>query len=122
MPVLDLGILLSVSLETWLFITVVLLILTVLAYLIYSGILFSVQVSTSETQYGPMTFAYKTHIGPYKNVGEIFTGVSVCYQKTSSSAFTMTTPRACLQTCSGQPWVRYSPREKRNQTPGRWKR
>ena len=73
MPELDLGILLSVSLETWLFVTVVLLILTVLAYLIYSGILFSVQVSTSETQYGPMTFAYKTHIGPYKNVGEIFT-------------------------------------------------
>ena len=70
---LDIAAVLSVPLETWLLVTIVLLLLTVLTYLVYSGLLFSVKVSTSETQYGPMTFAYKTHIGPYKNVGEIFT-------------------------------------------------
>jgi len=70
---MDFDTLLSVPLETWLLLTVILLILTVFIYLVYSGLLFSVEVSTSETLYGPMTFAYKTHIGPYKNVGEIFT-------------------------------------------------
>ena len=70
---LDMAGVLSVPLETWLLLPVILLAVTVLTYLVYSGLLFSVKVSTSDTQYGPMTFAYKTHIGPYKNVGEIFT-------------------------------------------------
>ena len=70
---IDIAQLVDIPLETWLLLTVVLLVLTVLVYLLYSGLLFSVEVSTSETLYGPLTFAYKTHIGAYKNVGEIFT-------------------------------------------------
>ena len=70
---LDIALLVNVPLETWLLLTVVLLVLTVFVYLLYSGLLFPVEVATSETLYGPLTFAYKTHIGAYKNVGEIFT-------------------------------------------------
>ena len=46
---------------------------TVFFYLVYSGLLHIIIVSTSNTKYGPITFAYKTHTGPYKNVGEFFT-------------------------------------------------
>ena len=65
--------LVNIPLEAWLLLTVILLVSTVFIYLLYSGLLLSVEVSTSETVYGPLTFAYKTHIGAYKNVGEIFT-------------------------------------------------
>lgn len=65
--------LLDVPLETWFIVVGVLLVGTIFIYLAYSGLLSSVTVSTSDTKYGPMTFAYKTHKGPYKNVGEIFT-------------------------------------------------
>ena len=63
----------EVPLETWFVVTVLLLVATVFLYLVFSGLLHSVTVSTSDTKYGPVTFAYKTHTGPYKNVGEIFT-------------------------------------------------
>ena len=63
----------KVPLETWFVATFVLLLLTIFVYLLYSGLFYSVTVSTSDTKYGPMTFAYKTHKGPYKNVGDIFT-------------------------------------------------
>ena len=49
------------------------LIITVLGYVSYSGIWSSIIVSTSETEYGPMTMAYKTTVGPYKDAGEFFT-------------------------------------------------
>jgi len=49
------------------------LIITVLGYVSYSGIWSSIIVSTSETEYGPMTMAYKTIVGPYKDAGEFFT-------------------------------------------------
>ena len=61
---LDIDTLVNLPLEAWLLITVLLLVATVFVYLLYSGLLFSVEVSTSETLYGPLTFAYKTHIGP----------------------------------------------------------
>jgi len=63
----------EVPLETWFIVTGVLLVLTLFTYLSYSGLFHSVTVATCETKYGPLTFAYKTHTGPYKNVGEIFT-------------------------------------------------
>ena len=63
----------NIPLETWLITVGVLLFSTIFIYLVFSGLLYSVTVSTSDTKYGPITFAYKTHTGPYKNVGEIFT-------------------------------------------------
>jgi len=63
----------NIPLETWFMVVGVLLFLTIFIYLVFSGLLYSVTVSTSDTKYGPITFAYKTHTGPYKNVGEIFT-------------------------------------------------
>jgi len=63
----------TIPLETWFIIVGVLLFSTIFIYLVFSGLLYSVTVSTSDTKYGPITFAYKTHTGPYKNVGEIFT-------------------------------------------------
>ena len=68
-----LSLLADVPLETWFVVLAVTLFVTTFAYLVYSGILHTVMVSTSDTKYGPITFAYKTHTGPYKNVGEFFT-------------------------------------------------
>ena len=68
-----LSLLANVPLETWFVVLAVTLFVTTFAYLVYSGILHTVIVSTSDTKYGPITFAYKTHTGPYKNVGEFFT-------------------------------------------------
>ena len=65
--------LVEVPLETWFVSLAVILVLTVFLYLVYSGILHTVVVSTSDTKYGPITFAYKTHTGHYRNVGEFFT-------------------------------------------------
>ena len=64
---------LEVSLETWFLVMGMMLVLTVFLYLVSSGLFSSVTVSTCDTKYGPITFAYKTHTGPYKNVGDIFT-------------------------------------------------
>ena len=63
----------DMSLEMWLVVIIVLLIFTVFVYVFYSGLFTSIMVSTSETEYGPLTMAYKTLVGPYKEVGEIFT-------------------------------------------------
>jgi len=63
----------DISLETTFLCVVVLLMLTVLVYVYYSGLWSSITVSTSETEYGPMTLAYKTLVGPYKDAGEFFT-------------------------------------------------
>jgi len=51
----------------------IMLLLTLAVYVFYSGMCSSITVSTSEPEYGPITLAYKTMTGPYKNVGEIFT-------------------------------------------------
>jgi len=63
----------NVSLEMIFLCVFVLLMLTLLVYVYYSGLWSSVTVSTSETEYGPMTVAYKTLVGPYKDAGEFFT-------------------------------------------------
>ena len=63
----------DISLEMMLGCVFILLIITLLLYLLYSGLWTSVIVSTSETEYGPLTMAYKTVTGPYKNSGEVFT-------------------------------------------------
>ena len=63
----------NISLETIFLCVVVLLMLTMLIYVYYSGMWSSIIVSTSETEYGPMTMAYKTLVGPYKDAGEFFT-------------------------------------------------
>ena len=51
----------------------IMLVTTTLGYTYYSGFWSSIKVSTSETEYGPLTLAYKTSVGPYKNAGEFFT-------------------------------------------------
>jgi len=63
----------DISLELWIFILFILLILTLLVYVAYSGMWTSIEVSTSEPSYGPISIAYKTSVGPYKAAGEIFT-------------------------------------------------
>ena len=68
----------QVPLETWFVSLAVILVVTVFFYLVYSGLLHTIIVSTSDTKYGPITFAYKTHTGPYKDVGEFFTESFCC--------------------------------------------
>jgi len=63
----------SLSLEMLFLCVMCMLMLTVLLYVTYSGMWSSIKVSTSETEYGPMTMAFKTLVGPYKNAGEVFT-------------------------------------------------
>ncbi len=57
----------------WLCLFLVSLALTLAAYIIYSGLFASIEVSSREPCYGDLTMAYKTGRGPYKNVGAIFT-------------------------------------------------
>ena len=63
----------DISMEMVFVCLLITLIITVLGYVSYSGIWSSIIVSTSETEYGPMTMAYKTIVGPYKDAGEFFT-------------------------------------------------
>jgi len=63
----------SISLEYIFVALLVAFFLTLLVYLIYSGLLTSITVSTEEPLYGPMTVAYKVGRGSYKGCGVIFT-------------------------------------------------
>eukprot|EP00090_Calanus_glacialis_P005134 TRINITY_DN13948_c0_g1_i1.p1 TRINITY_DN13948_c0_g1~~TRINITY_DN13948_c0_g1_i1.p1 ORF type:complete len:290 (+),score=103.24 TRINITY_DN13948_c0_g1_i1:35-904(+) len=63
----------DMPMETWFVCLLAMLITTLLGYVSYSGIWSSIFVSTTETEYGPITMAYKTSVGPYKNAGEFFT-------------------------------------------------
>jgi len=62
-----------VSLELVFVCLLLLTLLTLFLYLAYSGLFTSISVSTLEPDTGPITLAYKTLIGPYKDVGEVFT-------------------------------------------------
>ena len=66
----------DVPLWYWLPFTGVALVLTLLAYLVYSGLLAAIDVQAKEPNFGDLTVAYKTGTGPYKNCGELFTEVS----------------------------------------------
>lgn len=63
----------DLSLEWVLVILIITTLLTLLLYLGYSGLFTSITVSTTEPDTGPMTLAYKTMTGPYKDAGELFT-------------------------------------------------
>jgi len=52
---------------------VVSLVLTLLLYLIVSGLFAKIEIKTGESKYGPMVIAYKTQVGPYKQAGQLFT-------------------------------------------------
>lgn len=60
---------------TWIGIAVlfVAIILTLLGYAIYSGLLDDVVVTTGKPRVGKLTFAYKFAHGPYKESGSLFT-------------------------------------------------
>ena len=49
------------------------LLLTIFLYFAFSGLFTSITVSTLEPDTGPITLAYKTLVGPYKEAGEIYT-------------------------------------------------
>jgi len=49
------------------------LLFTIVAYIVYSGLLAPVEVSALSPPFEPSVFAYKTGKGAYKNAGEIFT-------------------------------------------------
>jgi hypothetical protein len=61
------------SLELLLVVLLVTTVLTLLLYLGYSGLFTSITVSALEPDIGPITLAYKTAVGPYKNAGDLFT-------------------------------------------------
>jgi len=63
----------DLSLEWVLVILIITTLLTLLLYLGYSGLFTSITVCTTEPDTGPMTLAYKTMTGPYKDAGELFT-------------------------------------------------
>lgn len=63
----------GVSLEWVLVALIVTTVLTLLLYLCYSGLFTSITVSTLEPDTGPITLAYKTQTGPYKEAGDLFT-------------------------------------------------
>ena len=49
------------------------LFLTIFLYLAFSGLFTPITVSTLEPDTGPITLAYKTLVGPYKEAGELYT-------------------------------------------------
>jgi len=54
-------------------ILLVVFLVTLVGFLVVSGLFTSVEVKTKEPLYGPMVIAYKTEIGPYRNAGELYT-------------------------------------------------
>eukprot|EP00092_Neocalanus_flemingeri_P048531 GFUD01055405.1.p1 GENE.GFUD01055405.1~~GFUD01055405.1.p1 ORF type:complete len:228 (+),score=52.69 GFUD01055405.1:179-862(+) len=65
----------DISWLMWLVCLLAMVITTILVYLYYCGLWSSIMVSTSKTEYGPLTMAYKTIVGPYKNTGKFFTEI-----------------------------------------------
>jgi len=63
----------GVSLEWLLVFLIISTLLTLLLYLSYSGLFTPITVSTLEPDTGPITLAYKTQTGPYKDAGDLFT-------------------------------------------------
>ena len=63
----------TVSLELVFVALLIMFLLTLLVYLIYSGLWTKIEVSAEEPIYGPMTVAYKVGRGSYKGCGVIFT-------------------------------------------------
>ena len=49
------------------------LLLTIFVYFAFSGLFTTITVSTLEPDTGPITLAYKTLVGPYKEAGELYT-------------------------------------------------
>ena len=49
------------------------LLLTIFLYFAFSGLFTPITVSTLEPDTGPITLAYKTLVGPYKEAGELYT-------------------------------------------------
>jgi len=49
------------------------LLLTIFLYFAFSGLFTTITVSTLEPDTGPITLAYKTLVGPYKEAGELYT-------------------------------------------------
>jgi len=61
------------SLQHLFVVLLVLFFVTILSYLVYSGLWTPITVTTSEPDYGPLTIAYRTGTGPYKDASDIFT-------------------------------------------------
>ena len=61
------------SLEKLFFGLLLCLLLTIFLYLAFSGLFTPITVSTLEPDTGPITLAYKTLVGPYKEAGELYT-------------------------------------------------
>ena len=49
------------------------LLLTIFVYFAFSGLFTTITASTLEPDTGPITLAYKTLVGPYKEAGELYT-------------------------------------------------
>ena len=75
------------SLPLWVFLPSILVgfALTVLAYLIYSGLFSRVEVGAHEPPHGDLVVAYRTGRGQYRGAGQIFT-----------EAFCLLPDRRCL--------------------------
>ena len=64
--------------------------LTIIGYVIYSGLLHDIQVGAGEPPIGTFVGLYKFKQGPYKNVSEVFTEACSLAPKLSASAFITT--------------------------------
>ena len=62
-----------ISLEKLFFGLLFCLLLTIFVYFAFSGLFTPITVSTLEPDTGPITLAYKTLVGPYKEAGELYT-------------------------------------------------
>ena len=62
-----------ISLEKLFFGLIFCLLLTIFVYFAFSGLFTPITVSTLEPDTGPITLAYKTLVGPYKEAGELYT-------------------------------------------------
>ena len=62
-----------ISLEKLFFGLLFCLLLTIFLYFAFSGLFTPITVSTLEPDTGPITLAYKTLVGPYKEAGELYT-------------------------------------------------
>jgi len=63
----------ALSLEQALVMLLLLTLVTLFTYLVYSGLWTSITVTTEEPHYGPLTIAYKSGRGPYREAGNLFT-------------------------------------------------
>ncbi len=55
--------------------SLLLIVLAIVGYLVYSGLFATIDISTQEPVHGELTVCYKVGRGPYKNTGKYFSSL-----------------------------------------------